>query len=502
LSSQPQRFSAVGWIVVVLAVLLAPVAVLCAGATGWGPGTLALVLQTVPVGVGAWTGNRRVAIFTVAVAALTCLFEGGFGWGHNRQHDWAFAMFAIGLLVALSGSILGFSDPLGRGVFVGESPFPGRGNVSRGLGGTAPASGAMDSAGVSGRDRSTEQGAISTADLAVFLLALQEVVRRLVADLDPQSLPKTIVETTCQLLAADEARVGFWNATTRELRLHGPQGRVEVVAVDGLPAVVRWVLTRRQAALRGDPMTEPELTELMVDTASGARGVPPWDAVLPLLSGGELLGVLLVRGVSASPRQQRLLTILANVAALAWRNATLFARIEEMGRRDGLTGLLTHAAFFEAAAAAVGKAEGTRWAVLIGDADRFKEINDRHGHLAGDAALRMMGHVWRTLLPASALAGRYGGEEFVALIPDSSRSQAEEIAEAIRAQVELSPVGGTDVSTRGGEVRVTLCVGVAVSRGLVSPGKGESLEAVVARADAALYRAKAAGRNLVRVETE
>ena len=482
MSPATPRRSGLIWVIVFAAAVLALVAILCAPLAGWGPGTLALLLQTGPVALTAWSGNRRAAIYTVCIAALTCLFEGGFGWGHDRNHDWAFAMFSVGLLVALSGSILGFSDPYGRGVFLKDQ------TLRRTATGTAPA------ATPTPAHPDASPSGLAAEDFSLLLLALQEVVRRIVADLDPQTLPTTIVETGRELLAADDARIAFWNAAAEEFTLHGPRS-VETVPVERMSAVVRWVLTRRQAALRGDPMTPPELAQLFaLDTRPALRD-RAWDAVLPLLSGGELLGVLLFRGISNSPRQQRLLAILASIAALAWRNATLFARIEEMSRRDGLTGLLSHAAFFEAAQAALGRAQPGPVAVLIADADHFKQINDRFGHPAGDAALRMIAHVWRSLLPADAIAGRYGGEEFVALLPGCDRARAEEIAEAMRAQIELSPVSGTELFRATDEVRVTVSIGLAVST-----GKTASVEALVARADAALYRAKQAGRNLIRVD--
>ena len=482
MSSAPSRLSGLSWVIVIASVGLAVVAVLCAPMTGWGPGTLALILQTGPVALTAWSGNRRAAIYTVCIATLTCLFEGGFGWGHHRNHDWPFAMFSVGLIVALSGSILGFSDPYGRGVFLKDESLPDPDSSEA----TPPPSTHSDTDAVA--------SGLAAEDFSLLLLALQEVVRRIVADLDAQTLPTTIVETGRELLAAEDARIAFWNAGAEELTLHGPSS-VETVPVDRMSAVVRWVLTRRHPALRGDPLTSPELAALFALDSRPALRDRAWDAVLPLMSGGELLGVLLFRGVTNSSRQQRLLAILANVAALAWRNATLFGRIEQMSRRDGLTGLLSHAAFFEAAQTAFRNAPPGPAAVLIADADHFKQINDRFGHPTGDAALRMIAHVWRSLLPADAIAGRYGGEEFVALLPGCDRARAEEIAETIRAQIELSPVSGTDVFGATGEVRVTVSVGLAISTVKTDP-----VDAIVARADAALYRAKQAGRNLVRAD--
>jgi diguanylate cyclase (GGDEF)-like protein len=316
-------------------------------------------------------------------------------------------------------------------------------------------------------------------------LALQEVVRRIVGDLDRNTLPETIVDTARQLLGADDCRMGLWKQADGSLRWVAGRSETEPEreAADTASPLIRWVLSHRKAALRGDPTNVNELTRLFVLSSR-------WDAIVPLIAGGELLGLLALRGVDNSPRQQRMLAIVTNVSALAWKNATLFARIEEMGRHDGLTGLLTHASFFEAARTS---AAGTSpWTVLIADADRFKDVNDRYGHPVGDAVLREIARVWRALLPKEAIVGRYGGEEFIALLPHCDSVQASEYAELLRQQIETGTLSGVPI-----DLRMTLSLGVAEHR----PGLAgaEGLAEAVSRADQALYRAKHSGRNRVSV---
>jgi two-component system, cell cycle response regulator len=157
---------------------------------------------------------------------------------------------------------------------------------------------------------------------------------------------------------------------------------------------------------------------------------------------------------------------------------------------DALTGLLNHGAILNAVTRELIRAqrEHTNVGLILGDIDHFKLVNDTHGHLTGDAilhgvALRMSG-----LLRAYDSLGRYGGEEFLVLAPNSDSTGTMQFAERLRAGVEA-----TAFETSGGTLRVTLSFGVAVS----NPDEPPDTQAVLQAADAALYRAKEAGRNRV-----
>ncbi|WP_421786363.1 PleD family two-component system response regulator [Hyphobacterium sp.] len=130
--------------------------------------------------------------------------------------------------------------------------------------------------------------------------------------------------------------------------------------------------------------------------------------------------------------------------------------------------------------------------VLIADLDHFKRVNDTYGHEAGDAVLVEFANRLRRQLRAIDLAGRFGGEEFVVLMPEASISDARTGAERLRAAINGAPFL---LPENGGALDVTVSIGVAQ----ILPG--EDVDAVMRRADHALYRAKAAGRNKVVVES-
>ena len=162
--------------------------------------------------------------------------------------------------------------------------------------------------------------------------------------------------------------------------------------------------------------------------------------------------------------------------------------LRRQARRDGLTGLLNRTALMDDGGQQLAQCQLRRQplAVLLLDVDHFKRINDTHGHQAGDAVLHHMARtLQRNLRGRDSLLGRYGGEEFVLLLPATSLEQAQALAERLRVALEASPLDG-DI----GSIAVTTSIGVAAD-------VNASLERLLARADMALYRAKAAGRNRV-----
>jgi diguanylate cyclase (GGDEF)-like protein len=166
-------------------------------------------------------------------------------------------------------------------------------------------------------------------------------------------------------------------------------------------------------------------------------------------------------------------------------------RAERLARTDFLTGLNNRRAFYEIGETSLRQAQrySRDAALLMIDIDHFKSINDRFGHAAGDAVIRGVGQSIVSTVRNVDIAGRLGGEEFTVLLPETSAAEARVAAERLRRAI-----GESNLEHQGQPLPVTVSLGVASLRA------EDDLEAVIARADAALYRAKHEGRNRVVVE--
>jgi diguanylate cyclase (GGDEF)-like protein len=172
--------------------------------------------------------------------------------------------------------------------------------------------------------------------------------------------------------------------------------------------------------------------------------------------------------------------------------ARLEASLRELATTDGLTGLANRRHFLDLAERDVARARrsGRPFAVAIFDLDRFKVVNDQHGHHAGDDVLRAVAACTLANVRASDAVARYGGEEFAITFPEVGAADAEAAGERVRAAL-----AALRVPVAGGEVRVTVSLGVAVG-----VGPALELEGLLRRADAAQYRAKQAGGDAVVVD--
>lgn len=184
------------------------------------------------------------------------------------------------------------------------------------------------------------------------------------------------------------------------------------------------------------------------------------------------------------------LLLLAAIALIAfvagWVLHVCLARRRGEQQRDPLTGLANRRVFDGQMAQRVAEFEryGNIFSLLLLDADHFKELNDTHGHQAGDTVLRRLADVLRQTVRESDIVARYGGEEFAVILPETSIDGARWSSERIRKAVEAEsvPVGKTDLA-------VTLSIGAAEVL------SGEDVSELIERADAALYASKRAGRN-------
>jgi diguanylate cyclase (GGDEF)-like protein len=213
------------------------------------------------------------------------------------------------------------------------------------------------------------------------------------------------------------------------------------------------------------------------------RGTPL--RVFELAARGESLGRLHVfaRG---DPDEASLRALVAH-GAIALSNARDHEQALVRADRDALTGLANHGHLWAALERETARADryGRDLAFVMIDVDRFKAFNDRHGHLAGDAALAQIARLVQERSRNSDTAGRYGGDEFALVLPETTILGAIAVAEKIRTAAEALRPDGADVS-------LTLSFGVASA-----PRDGKTAADLVRAADARLYRAKASGGNLV-----
>lgn len=210
----------------------------------------------------------------------------------------------------------------------------------------------------------------------------------------------------------------------------------------------------------------------------------------PLLVGGKVIGSVLVAQETSTTEFQRAQVRDAVVqAAPIIANQRNLALAELRAASDTLTGLPNRRAAedtLKRMVAHAGRNVSPLAAILI-DLDHFKRINDVHGHEQGDEALAAVGHILGSSLRASDFASRFGGEEFLLLLPDTSREQARGVAEKLRLLIEDAEIGPE---------HLTASFGVAAL-----PDDAVDPEALVRKADRALYLAKRTGRNRVALAT-
>jgi diguanylate cyclase (GGDEF)-like protein len=225
------------------------------------------------------------------------------------------------------------------------------------------------------------------------------------------------------------------------------------------------------------------LNRLIAAAAAVASG--NLDVDVPVLGRGEL-------GYMTEVFNDMVTRLRQGREELAAMNRTLRERnreLHELSITDSLTGLYNRKHLMEVLTNEVARAERYQrpLALLMIDIDHFKVYNDTSGHLAGDEVLRTIGAIFRGSIRGSDCAGRYGGEEFLIILPETAADEAGRVADRIRSRLAEE-----DFPARSQTVKITMSGGIASF-----PSHGRSPESLLRSADAALYRAKEGGRNRV-----
>jgi diguanylate cyclase (GGDEF)-like protein len=299
-----------------------------------------------------------------------------------------------------------------------------------------------------------------------------------------------------------ERLIAFSQAIARSLT----EESIKSAAVAHIPLLAPnrtvWALARTEGQWRPlmnvgnvSPGAQESAAKIALCEIDPPPGVEPEFTCFPMIIAGNPVGVL---GVAAQPpladEQRRILTTAAALLAVSLKNSELFREVVESNVRDPLTSCVTRRHGMGIFQTEMRRARRSQlpMSLIVFDLDHFKAINDRYGHLAGDAVLGAVGGRMNSVLRGSDLKCRYGGEEFLILLPDTPSQGALRVAETLRREIE-----GTSIPWNEDTLRVTASFGITA----ITPGEMDPL-AAIARADEALYRAKQDGRNCVRSAAE
>ncbi|HWQ00071.1 MAG TPA: diguanylate cyclase [Vicinamibacterales bacterium] len=277
----------------------------------------------------------------------------------------------------------------------------------------------------------------------------------------------------------------------QELYAALPDSRLRPTIGRRLPALLGvrdfWIVVRfgdrQQIVLADTGARQPEAL---------AAGPRHW-ITYPLAVDGETIGMLGVdtTGAAAAVQDPRAMQAVTAILGPALKTAYTLEFLRETSIVDPLTGCSTRPHALQRLAAELNRAQRSNrpLALLLLDLDHFKAVNDRYGHTCGDMVLSAVGRVIMQTLRASDVRCRWGGEEFLVVLPETSLEAATVVAESLRRRI-------ADLRVDYGEASV----GITASIGITPVRPGETnVQALIARVDAALYRAKSAGRNCIRV---
>ena len=320
---------------------------------------------------------------------------------------------------------------------------------------------------------------------ARHLTLLNSISRNAIATLNPDEMLAKIAQQLEAGLTYDHIGIGVLEYSTRELIVQAEAGTRRGAVGKRVPlgsGLIGHVARSGQLAdFHATSAQDSAQKVLLPDTQSAIA--------LPVFYAEQLHGVLYIESsvhVEFSDEEILLLRTLADLIAGALHNAYTFQKAQEQAITDGLTGVKTHRFFMEALSAEWKRSTraGRAFALVLMDLDRFKFVNDFYGHLEGDLVLQRVGHILETNCRRSDVVARYGGDEFVILMPETNMEHARQLATKLRGWVSADPLLR--------EKNISASFGIACY-----PLHGSSPQELIQVADASMYLSKHQGGNAV-----
>src|SRR5271155_806600 len=320
------------------------------------------------------------------------------------------------------------------------------------------------------------------------LAFLNNISRTAISSDDPVHMLGQIVGEIQKNFSFDHIGIGLLDYGTKEIEIKAEAGATAHAMGKRIPLGI-GILGR--VARTGE-------RALVQNGAEGQMGaiLPESRSVLciPITYGETLLGALNIESRNESaffPQDVLILNTLADLLATALHNAFVFQKLQQQSITDGLTGIKTRRFFWEALSAEWKRASrsGRPFSVVLIDLDKFKEVNDTMGHFEGDLVLARVGRLLEQKSRQSNVVARYGGDEFIVLMPETGPDQAIVLAERLRQWIATDPMLS--------EHKITGSFGVASF-----PMHGFSIEDIIRVADAGMYVSKRSGGNRVSTAEE
>lgn len=320
---------------------------------------------------------------------------------------------------------------------------------------------------------------------ARHLSLLNTISRNAIATLNPDEMLAKITEQLETGLTYDHIGIGSLDYATREVVIQAEAGTRrgalgQRIAL-GTGLIGHVARNGQMAAFRATSSTDSALKPLLADSLAAMA--------LPVFYAEQLHGILYIESatpVDFSDEEVLLLRTLADLIAGALHNALSFQKAQEQAITDGLTGVKTHRFFMEALSSEWKRSTraGRSFALVLMDLDRFKFVNDFYGHLEGDLVLQRVGQILETNCRRSDVVARYGGDEFVILMPETTMEHARQLASKLRGWVAADPLLR--------EKNISASFGIACY-----PLHGSSPQELIQVADASMYLSKHQGGNTV-----